>query len=399
MLTVSLKPLHHRNKECIGIYYQRQPFLNMLIKKLPGIKWSQTNRCWYFPLDNDSYSKVYSVLKEKVELDISLLKEYLETRRKIATTAASSGSAKNIVKKNPLSSPVLRLSTENLQALEKFVQYLKLKAYSESTIRTYRNEFVQLLQLLNKKPVHELTIDELKRYMVFAMEKQGINENTAHSRLNALKFYFEQVLGREKFFWEIPRPKKPLLLPKVLSEDELGKLFRGLVNIKHKAMLFTAYSAGLRVSEVAAVKIKDIDSGRMQILIEQAKGKKDRYITLSPVLLDILRAYIKMYKPKPEIYLFESARTGTAYPVRTIQKIFYDAKQKAGITKEVGIHSLRHSFATHLLEKGTDIRYIKDLLGHFNIKTTERYLHVSKKDLVNIISPLDDLWRKGKIDW
>ena len=119
-----------------------------------------------------------------------------------------------------------------------------------------------------------------------------------------MKFYFEQVLHREKFFWEIPRPKKPLLLPKVLGEDELEKLFKALENIKHKAMLFAAYSAGLRVSEIAALKIKDIDSGRMQIFVEQAKGKKDRYVTLSPVLLDILRAYIKKYTPGPRVYLF-----------------------------------------------------------------------------------------------
>ena len=149
----------------------------------------------------------------------------------------------------------------------------------------------------------------MKRYMVFAMEKQGINENTAHSRLNALKFYFEQVLKREKFFWEIPRPKKPLLLPKVLGEDELGKLFNSLTNKKHKAMLFTAYSAGLRVSEIVNLKIKDIDSGRMQILIEKAKGKKDRYVNLSPVLLDILRSHIGSYKHKPSTYLFESDYT------------------------------------------------------------------------------------------
>jgi len=207
------------------------------------------------------------------------------------------------------------------------------------------------------------------------------------------------VLGKEKFFWEIPRPKKPLLLPKVLGENELGKLFSALANVKHKAILFTAYSAGLRVSEVAALKIKDVDSDRMQILVARAKGKKDRYVTLSLVLLDILRSYIKKYKPKPAVYLFESEQTGTAYPTRTIQRIFQLAKEKAGIKKEVGIHSLRHSFATHLLEKGTDIKYIKDILGHFDIKTTERYLHVSKKELVNIVSPLDDLWRKGKIDW
>ena len=163
-------------------------------------------------------------------------------------------------------------------------------------------------------------------------------------------------------------------------------------------MLFTAYSAGLRVSEVVNLKISDIDSGRMQILLQQAKGKKDRYVNLSPVLLDILRNYLRTHRPKPTIYLFESDYTQAAYPTRTVQQIFSAAKTKAGITKEVGIHSLRHSFATHLLEKGTDIRYIKDILGHFNIKTTERYLHVAKQKLVNIASPLDDLISKGGID-
>ena len=214
-----------------------------------------------------------------------------------------------------------------------------------------------------------------------------------------MKFYFEQVLKKDKFFWDIPRPKKPLLLPKLLNEKELSKLFNALENKKHKAMLFTAYSAGLRVSEIVNLKIADIDSGRMQIMVSQAKGKKDRYVNLSPVLLDILRKYMVEYKPSPKIYLFESEQTLTAYPTRTIQQIFSNAKQKAGIRKEVGIHSLRHSFATHLLDKGTDIKYIKDLLGHFNIKTTERYLHVSKKQLVNIVSPFDDLWKKEQIDW
>lgn len=173
-----------------------------------------------------------------------------------------------------------------------------------------------------------------------------------------MKFYYEQVLGREKFFWEILRPKKQLILPKVLGEEELARLFNALENLKHKAMLFTAYSAGLRVSEIAALKIKHIDSGRMQILIENAKGKKDRYVNLSPVLLDILRVYIKKYKHKPKEYLFESEETGKAYPTRTIQKIFQTAKVKAGIRKDVGVHSLRHSFATHLLEKGCFTAYI-----------------------------------------
>ncbi len=190
--------------------------------------------------------------------------------------------------------------------------------------------------------------------------------------MNALKFYYEQVLHREKMFFDIPRPKKPILLPKLLNETELGKLFNALSNKKHKAMLFTAYSAGLRVSEIVSVKLADIDSKRMQILISRAKGKKDRYVNLSPVLLDILRKYILEYEPKPKEYLFESEQTATAYPTRTVQQIFSNAKEKAGIKKEVGIHSLRHSFATHLLEKGTDIKYIKELLGHFNIKKAQK---------------------------
>jgi len=355
------------------------------------------------PLTETAYKLLLNDLKGNAIIDNSLLKQYLEQKKKVQSSLPEkikpAINNKSLLLKPAPASPAWQLSEKNLTALENFIELLKLKAYSESTVRTYRNEFLQLLKLLKQKPVSELTADDLKRYMVYAMEKEGINENTAHSRLNALKFYYEQVLRKEKFFWEIPRPKKPLLLPKVLAEDELGNLFKALTNIKHKAMLFSAYSAGLRVSEIAVLEIKHIDSERMQIFISQAKGKKDRYVTLSPVLLDILRAYIKIYKPKPVTYLFESERTGTAYPTRTIQRIFQLAKEKAGIKKEVGIHSLRHSFATHLLEKGTDIKYIKEILGHFDIRTTERYLHVSKKELVNIISPLDDLWRKGKINW
>lgn len=405
---ITLKPFLHRNAEHIGMYFENYSSINNIIRKNAGAKWSQTGKCWYVPLNEKSYKQICETIKDKAEINISALKEYLDKRKHLLRTGFEDQPKKETAPKQEVKiiQPVqvvkklpTKISKENQEALNRFIQQLTLKAYGTSTIRTYRNEFMQLLQLIKDKPVHELTPDDLRRYMVYAMKEQGINENTAHSRLNALKFYFEQVLKREKFFWDIPRPKKPFLLPKVLGENELGRLFKALENKKHKAMLFTAYSAGLRVSEVVNMKIKHIDSDRMQILVEQAKGKKDRYVTLSPVLLDILRDYIKTYKPKPKLYLFESGQTETAYPTRTVQRIFQLAKEKAAINKEIGIHSLRHSFATHLLEKGTDIRYIKDLLGHFNIKTTERYLHVSKKALVNIISPLDDLFNKGIIDW
>lgn len=308
--------------------------------------------------------------------------------------------SKPIVKvgRNTTDSPSV-IDSVNAHVIKAMSDHLIIKAYSNSTIKTYLNEMRQFLYRLGKIPADELQPAHLKRYFVYCFENLHLSENTLHSRMNAIKFYYEQVLHRERFFWEIPRPKKPMQLPKLLNEEELRKLFNALSNKKHKAMLFTVYSAGLRVSEIVNLKLKHIDSERMQILIENAKGKKDRYVNLSPILLDILRKYIQQYEPRPKLYLFESEQTGNAYPTRTVQQIFSNAKRDAGILKDVGIHSLRHSFATHLLDKGTDIRYIKELLGHFDIKTTERYLHVSKKQLVNITSPLDELFKNKQIDW
>jgi site-specific recombinase XerD len=395
MENIRLTPLTHRGGEYIALHFPFDITLNKILKALPCAAWSKTHGCWYIPLQEADYKAFRESVSGKAILDTNAIRRFMEERKNDTRPAE----VIPIIGNAPTALATAKLSIENKEALDQFVQHLKLKAYSASTIRTYRNELVQLLQLLKDRPVRELTPDDLKRYMVYAMEVQGISENTAHSRLNALKFYFEQVLGKDKFFWEIPRPKKPLLLPRLLNETELTRLFNALSNKKHKAMLFTAYSSGLRVSEIVNLKISDIDSGRMQILVRSAKGKKDRYVNLSPLLLDILRQYIKEYKPAPGVYLFESEQTLKAYPTRTVQQIFSNARRKAGIRKEVGIHSLRHSFATHLLDKGTDIRYIKDLLGHFNIRTTERYLHVSKKQLVNIISPFDDLWKKNEVEW
>ncbi|MEO7922289.1 MAG: site-specific integrase [Chitinophagaceae bacterium] len=410
MRTVILKALRHRRMDCIAILFETDAKLNTLIRKLAESKWSQSNRCWYVPLNKQSFDKVLQALKGKAEIDHSALRQYLVDRNKKIESPAMITETKSEfpVERIPLAflseqkkipGSNSKIHPVNVHVLQNMLEYLKLKAYSPSTVRTYLQEITHLLVLLNNIAADDLHPEHLKKYLVYCYDQLKLKENTLHSRINALKFYYEQVLGREKFFWEIPRPKKQFLLPKVLGEDELARLFNALTNLKHKAILFTTYSAGLRVSEVAALKLRDIDSGRMQIRIENAKGKKDRYVNLSPVLLDILRAYLRTQQPKPGVYLFESDQTRGAYPTRTIQRIFYMAKEKAGISKTVGIHSLRHSFATHMLEKGIDIRYIKDLLGHFSIKTTERYLHVKKEQLINFVSPLDDMWRKGKIEW
>ena len=409
MEIVTLKYLEHNQEENIGMFFSNIAVLNKAVRKIKKARWSQSNKCWYVLLKKEKHHDIVKAFKGLAKIEQKELHNYLLSKKKATSTTVKNHLPKLV--KNDHTAIILstrkdisiykgsKIHAVNAHVLPDMEQYLKLKAYSPSTIRTYLQEMSHMLSLLKNIPADELTADHLKRYLVYCSEILKLKENTLHSRINAMKFYYEQVKHQEKFFWEIPRPKKQFILPKVLGEDEVAGLFNALENLKHKAMLFTAYSAGMRVSEISALKIKDIDSSRMQIRIENAKGKKDRYVNLSPVLLDVLRAYIRTYKLKPVKYLFESERTGEAYPTRTIQRIFQIAREKSKINKQVGIHSLRHSFATHMLEKGIDIRYIKDLLGHFSIKTTERYLHVKKEKLVNLISPLDDLWRAGKINW
>jgi len=410
METIILKPLEHNQQENIAMYFPNIGMLNKAARKIKNARWSQTNKCWYVLLNKEKHSEILKAFNGIAKIEQSTLYNYLKEKNKFKTTVSKNKQTNSttpvIVKQkknrdfNQIKvykrTSVAKVNTHVLASME---QHLKLKAYSQSTQKTYLTEVTIFLKTIKENAADMFTTQRLKDYLQYAHDELKLSENTIHSRMNALKFYYEQVLGREKLFWKIPRPKRPLLLPKLLSETEIAKLFNALKNKKHKAMLFTIYSAGLRVSEIVNLKIKDIDSGRMQIFISRAKGKKDRYVNLSPVLLDILRQYMALQEPKPTVYLFESNQTGTAYPARTVQQIFSNAKGKAGILKEVGIHSLRHSFATHLLEKGTDIRYIKELLGHFDIKTTERYLHVAHQKLVNITSPLDEIWKKGDIEW
>jgi site-specific recombinase XerD len=249
----------------------------------------------------------------------------------------------------------------------------------------------RFLQALKAEAADRFPVDRIKGYLQYCFEQLKLSENTLHSRINAMKFYYEQVLNKEKFFWEIPRPKKPEALPKHLNQDEIASIINCVTNKKHKVMLMLAYGAGLRVSEITALKTHEIDSKKMTITIRSGKGKKDRIAPLSPVLLVMLREYAKAFRPKKGGYLFEGNIKETRYSNRSLQEVLQAAKKKAGVVKPGGIHSLRHSFATHLVERGTDISMIQKLLGHNSIQTTMIYLHTSNKDLLKIISPLDDL--------
>lgn len=203
-----------------------------------------------------------------------------------------------------------------------------------------------------------------------------------------MKFYYEKVLGGQRKFYFIDRPKKEQALPTVLNEDEVIRLFNAMDNIKHKCMLMLAYSAGLRLGEILRLRLADIDRERMQIRVEQSKGKKDRYTKLSSRFLVIYDQYAEKYKPVD--YVFEGA-AGAEYSASSLQTIMKAATIKAGIKKRATMHTLRHTFATHCLENGVDLRYIQSMLGHESSKTTEIYTHITTKGFDQIKSPMDNL--------
>ncbi len=394
METIILKPLQHRGQECIGIYCPQNAMLNHYLQKDSGAKWSRTNKCWHVPLSGKNYEQLSKALKGKAILQTDELKEYLVQKKK------NSPAKINVVEKPVQKSPVAAIKTintieqqslskENELAYSEYKNRLLLKAYSPSTIRTYCAEFHIFLQTLKNSSAKELTPAQLQRYILYCINKLKLSENTVHSRMNALKFYYEQVLHKEKMFFDIPRPKKPEILPKVISKERIADLINSIENVKHRTIIMLTYACGLRVSEVVSLKVKHIDGQRRTIFIEKGKGKKDRVLSLNPNMLIMLREYYKQYQPKD--YLFEGQFENEHLSERSMQQVMQKAKTKAGIIQDGSMHMLRHSFATHLLDKGIDVVFIQKLLGHNNIKTTLRYLHVTNKDLVNILSPLEDI--------
>jgi site-specific recombinase XerD len=392
---ITLKPLLHREQECIGIYFENDAGLNGAIRKNAGARWSLTNKCWYVPLSKENYNKLFFALRGKAEIQNSELKKYLETKKPVSTKIepfpTEQKQLRTVIKKGRGSTVKATdlIWPNNKHVLPDMEKHLRLKGYSASTMKTYTNEVGAFLKTIKNHPAATFDTKRLKDYLNYCAAELKMNEYTLHSRMNALKFYFEQVLKREKFFWNIPRPKKPLQLPKVLSREEIAALLKTIGNLKHKAMIMLGYGCGLRVSEITGLRITDIDEDRRLLIIRKGKGKKDRVISLSPALLVMLREYKINYKPQG--FLFEGQYAGTAYSIRSLESIIHAAKEKAGIKKAGSMHMLRHSFATHLLDKGTDVVFIQKLLGHNDIKTTLRYLHVTNKDILNILSPIEDI--------
>jgi integrase/recombinase XerD len=224
--------------------------------------------------------------------------------------------------------------------------------------------------------------------LLYLVEVRQISTSYQIQAINAIKFYFEKVIKGPRRVYYIERPREEKFLPSVLSEAEVKKIIENISNLKHKCLIMTCYSAGLRISEALNLKPADIDSKRMMIHIRGGKGKKDRITLLSSRLLEILREYYRLYKPVE--YLF-TGQMGGQYSERSAQLVLKEAARRAGITHHVTLHTLRHSFATHLLEKETDLRYIQSLLGHSCPKTTQIYTHITTKGFDQIKNPLDNL--------
>ena len=390
---MQIKIFEHRGGKQIGFYFPKGDLVLGELKKKFQVKWSATYRCWYTAYTEDKHAIIQnSIFKSQKGTTYFISKgPKSETFENESKTRPPGQEAPIQKKNNQFSKKLVELSPGNKVAMEKMRQLLILKGYSPNTQKTYLNEFMVFVKTLQHVPAHSMTQARLKDYFQYCHEKLKLSENTIHSRINALKFYYEQVLEREKFFYKIPRPRKKLQLPAFFTRNEVLKIINGTKNLKHKAMLMLAYGGGLRVSEVIKLKPGDTDSDRMSIWIRGAKGNKDRIVPLSPALLIILRSYAFQYNIGKKGWLFPGEDPNNHYTTRSLQMVLKQAKERAGLTKEGGIHALRHSFATHLLDSGNDVTLIMKLLGHNDLKTTLRYLHVTNRDILKIVSPLDDL--------
>ena len=353
--------IHNRVLKLYFIYNQA---VIEAIKQLPLCRWNGTENCWTLPYSEPS---VKSIREFAVANGLEWIYRE-EQKQKVLPPNRSQAK----LRANP----------------ETYLAKLRELRYSTNTIDSYTFMFKEFINYYPDKELGDITEEEIVGYLQYLVTERKISTSYQNQAINAIKFYYERVLGGRRKVYLIERPREEKFLPEVLSQEEVTALLNAIDNLKHKAVLMTIYSGGLRISELINLKIKDIDSNRMQIRIEQGKGKKDRYTLLGQKTLEVLRSYVKQYQPRE--WLFEGVNYGP-FSETSIKKALKTALERTKITKHVTPHTLRHSFATHLLESGTDLRYIQSLLGHQSTKTTEIYTHITVKGFDQIKNPLDRL--------
>ncbi|MBP8114839.1 MAG: site-specific integrase [Chitinophagaceae bacterium] len=362
---ILIKEGFHREKPQLFLSFSYDSKLIKLLKNIANASWSQTHNSWYMA----NNQKLLQKLKAELEpLGVSLL-----------------GSEK--IKE--LLEPKDVLSDDANEKVIQFMQWMRSKRYSESTIGTYTDALKIFLRFYSTKPISEISNNDLIVFNNDYILAKKLSASFQNQVVNGIKLFFKTVENKNMDMASVHRPKRNKLLPNVLSKEEIKLILSASPNIKHRAMLSLIYSCGLRRSELLNLKLSDIDSKRNLVIVKMAKGRKDRIVPLSQKILDLLREYFIVYKPKN--WLFEGQDKMSKYDEGSLQKVLKQSVLKANITKPVTLHWLRHSYATHLLENGTDLRYIQEILGHSRSTTTEIYTHVSTTGIQKVISPFDYL--------
>ncbi len=359
MQVVKIQDIEHKGKKRIALIFDYDVKLIAVIKNIEGYKYSGSKKIWHYPATQQT---------------LGIIKQTLQNAR-IA------------FEEENLDLPPA-LNEETSAKVKQYVQWLKSKRYSDSTIKTYTDALKAFLKFYRDKPIAEITNDDVVVFNNEFILKYKLSASYQNQVVNAIKLFFRTVQNRAIDVEQIHRPKKPFKLPSILSLEEVEGMLNSLDNIKHKTMLALIYQGGLRRSELLNMQVPDVDSKRMLITIRNAKGNKDRIVPLGETALGLLRLYYKSYKPKQ--YLFEGQK-GSRYTESSLEEVFHKAKDLAKINKNVSLHTLRHSYATHLLEGGVNLRYIQELLGHKSPKTTQLYTHVSSEGLGRVTSPLEKL--------
>jgi integrase/recombinase XerD len=370
--TIFLKQIFHKNEDRVMLEFPYDQTLTLLAKKLNGALWSQSKKCWHIKNSPEAIEEIRKVFNGIAE---------------IKNNTGLVPPEKSITIAKPAKEQVM--SEEAIAKIEKFRQWLRSRRYGENTIGTYIGGLRIFLLFYSNKPIDEITNDDVIRFNNEYIFEKKLSASFQNQIVNAIKLFFRTIQNTPINVEAIHRPKRYKPLPNVLSKEEVKKILEAHSNCKHKAMLSLIYACGLRRSELINLKPEHIDSNRGLLIIKEAKGKKDRIAPISEKMITLLREYYKIYKPS--FWLFEGQNRGEQYSAESLQSVLKQALTKTKITKPVTLHWLRHSYATHLLESGTDLRYIQELLGHKSSRTTEIYTHVSTKSLQKIKSPFDDL--------
>lgn len=386
---LELVPGFYNGELIVKIYFDYNQRIIDAIKTLPGRRWNEESRNWYLPKRQFNLVAFLSKLNPMAEVNYSALEAFDEGSH----YGPKGEGYPPKKKKNPGQKLQLSKPKPNVELPAQYYEILIRKRYSPNTIKTYVCYMKSFMEEFHDCKLESISTQQINDYILKLIRTKGISPSQQNQRINAIKFYYEKVLGQDKLVLSIERPREGRELPRVLSEEEVISILRNIDNLKHKSIISTIYSAGLRRSELINLRKQDVLYDRKMIFIRGSKGKKDRNTILSDLLAILLQKYLLEYKPN--YWLFEGVNRNR-YSATSIAKILNRAAAKAGIDKRVTPHMLRHSFATHLLEHGVDIRYIQEILGHDSSKTTEIYTHISTNAFEKISSPLDVIFKKVK---